>query len=239
MPLYHPPTNDNARLAFLQKSAITASSDNTNGNQYISDEILEQVNQLLPDYEVKVNGLNNLLSSRSKEIRERDSAFSLLQLTVRDFWEVLKRRIRRKNLPAEVLTLYELPLNGHIPFPSSNQEWLGITRKVINGDKIAIEKGYEAMENPSTKELEKLLEICETESSDVSVADRNYDLAQKEVAELRQEADALIEEIMAELRFNLRKLEPASQRRIMRSYGATFKSLPGEPANGEIPPQEA
>ena len=172
MPLYHPPTNDNARLAFLKNSANTTSSDKANGNHYISDKIFEQVNKLLPGYEEKVNGLNNLLSSRSKEIRERDSAISLLQLILRDFWEVLKRRVRRQNLPAEVLTLYQLPLNGHIPSPSSNQEWIGVARSVLNGDKIAVEKGYQAMENPSATELKEALSVCETEFSDVSIVSK-------------------------------------------------------------------
>ena len=36
---------------------------------------------------------------------------------------------------------------------------------------------------------------------------------------------------MAELRLTLRKLETPSQRRIMRSYGARFKYLQGEPVD--------
>ena len=45
---------------------------------------------------------------------------------------------------------------------------------------------------------------------------------------MRKKADELIDDIMAELRFSLRKLETPSQRRIMRSYGARYKYLKGE-----------
>ncbi len=48
------------------------------------------------------------------------------------------------------------------------------------------------------------------------------------MAEMRETAEELISDIMAELRLTLRKLESPSQRRIQRSYGAQFKYLKGE-----------
>ncbi len=38
---------------------------------------------------------------------------------------------------------------------------------------------------------------------------------------------------MAELRFHLRKLEASSQRRVMRTYGARYDYLKGEPADAD------
>jgi hypothetical protein len=60
--------------------------------------------------------------------------------------------------------------------------------------------------------------------------------AQKAVAALRPRADELIGDVMDDLRYNLRKLDPPTQRRIMRTYGATFVALPGEPADPTPPP---
>ncbi len=37
-----------------------------------------------------------------------------------------------------------------------------------------------------------------------------------------------IEEVMADLRYNLRRLDSESQRRVMRTYGATFAYLDGK-----------
>jgi len=56
---------------------------------------------------------------------------------------------------------------------------------------------------------------------------------------VRPQADTVIREVMDELRFNLRHMDAPSQRRIMRTYGATFKYLPGEPPNEEPPPPPA
>ena len=43
----------------------------------------------------------------------------------------------------------------------------------------------------------------------------------------------MISDVMAELRFNLRKKDGSSQRRIMRTYGANFHYLKGEPVDEE------
>ncbi|HUT78521.1 MAG TPA: AAA family ATPase [Polyangia bacterium] len=50
---------------------------------------------------------------------------------------------------------------------------------------------------------------------------------------------ALENDVMAELRFRLRKLEAASQRRVMRTYGARYTYLKGEPADADEPAAKA
>ena len=65
------------------------------------------------------------------------------------------------------------------------------------------------------------------------MADRAYDEAQEAVAALRGQADELIAEVMDELRFNLRRKDAPSQRRVMRTYGANFSYLKGEPRDAD------
>ncbi len=47
------------------------------------------------------------------------------------------------------------------------------------------------------------------------------------------QADELIQEVIEQLRFVFRRLDGPSHRRIMRSYGAFFRMLPGEKPEGE------
>jgi hypothetical protein len=70
------------------------------------------------------------------------------------------------------------------------------------------------MVNPSAAQLQAVLAATMTEAEDVAMADRD---------------------VMAELRFNLRKKDPPSQRRIMRTYGAHFRYLEGEPMDPDEP----
>ena len=44
----------------------------------------------------------------------------------------------------------------------------------------------------------------------------------------RPRADELIGDVMADLRSSLRRLDDPTQRRIMRTYGATILALPGD-----------
>lgn len=94
--------------------------------------------------------------------------------------------------------------------------------------------GCPAMVNPSAAELQAVVDRAQVESGEVSVADRAYDDAQKAGAALRGPVDALIAEVMDQLRYTLLKFEPSNQRRIMRSYGAIFTYADGETADPEL-----
>jgi hypothetical protein len=109
-----------------------------------------------------------------------------------------------------VLTFYQLPLDGTIPKPTNQEQWLTMAVQVIKGDADAVAAGFPAMANPSAAELEVVLKTAQSESDDVAMADRAYDAAQEAVAALRAQADELVSEVMAELRFNLRKHDAPS-----------------------------
>jgi hypothetical protein len=106
--------------------------------------------------------------------------------------------------------------------------------------------GFPEMANPSAAEVAGVLAQARTQALDVPPADRAYDEAQAAIAALRPEADGLIEDGIAGLRYALRRLEPPGARRVQRSYGYVFAYLPGEPVDPEptapgttTPPQPA
>lgn len=170
----------------------------------------------------------------SKETREKNEALAKLETYCRDFWKVLKRRLHRNNEPAELLTYYNLSLSGEIPGWVNPSEWLIIAQNIIVGDKKAGEKGYPQMQNPSTQELQVVLESAKKEVGDITAADRIYDEAQDSLKIERSAADDIINLLQAELRLTLRKESPSGQRRIMRTYGFTYKYAQGEPVEEEI-----
>ncbi len=231
MAKYEQPKSNRDRLTFLKRSAVTGPQDVKSGNPYVSQETLVAIAAFLPDFETAVHAVNEKMGARSKEVRERAAAIERIGLYARDLWAVLKRRASRLDQPAEVLTFYQLPLNGTIPKPTSQEQWLTLAAQVVKGDADAVAAGYPAMINPSAAELQAVLDAARSESDDVAMADRAYDAAQEAVEALRDQADEWISEVMAELRFNLRKRDAPSQRRIMRTYGATYSYLAGEPVD--------
>lgn len=228
MPLLEIPRNDDARIIFLQRALIAAESHKEQGHQYLSAETTERIFQFLPSYEAALTGLSLHRVSYSKRNQEERPALQKLELYIRDLWEVLKRRVIRQNEPTEVLTYYQLPLNGLIPKVEKANDWIDIAYKIILGDTVAQNKGYPPMINPSIKELHKILIIAEREA----IAHDHSEIIQQEntadIEYLREEANELIMDIIHELRFNLRKKDANTIRQIMAAYGASFSYFKGE-----------
>jgi len=231
MPSYRAPGSDSRRSVFLVRARTTGAQDREAGRNYISQATLDWLIDLSTRFETAHNVVPEKLGERVREVEERNIALNLLKTYLRDLWEVLRRRVRRLNQPAGVLGHYQLLTGGISPNPSTSDEWLALAGRVIEGDAQAVAAGYEPAVCPSAAQVQVVLEAAIKQVDDVAPADHAYDEAQAAVETLRPEADELIQEVMDELRFNLRKLDAPSQRRIMRLYGARFRYLPGEPAD--------
>ncbi|MBC8180480.1 hypothetical protein H8E88_05080 [candidate division KSB1 bacterium] len=229
MPIYQKPTSDIARLAFLQETKVTAEADIAAGNPSISQATLDAIILFLPDFEDKIDAISATLTGREKEVRERNYIFDKLETYLRDFWAVLVRRVHRNKEHAEVFTYYKLPLSGVMPSYLTKSQMLEIAKDVVLGDANAVVAGHTLMSNPSALELDAVIQAAKVEFDDVAIADRDYDQAQAIVADSRIIADEFIQEVMDELRFALRKMDFSSQRRVMRSYGAIYEFVEGEP----------
>jgi len=224
MPIIKKPGNDESRLNLINTAINVGTADASAGNYYLSTTTIENATRLKNNYETALYAFVGTLSERSKEVRQKNSAIETLNTYIRDALVLLKRRVNRNNEPAEVLTYYGLPLSGTLPGGLNESELLAIAETIIEGDSKAVTAGYSPISCPSAIELAEVLASTRKQIFEVAPADRSYYNAQKAVAEIRSEVNILINDIIAELKFNLRKHEPANRRRIMRTYGVTFKS---------------
>jgi hypothetical protein len=233
MPYYDPPNSDLTRLAFLKRALATHAADELAGAAHLSAETLVALTGLAAQFESALGSVDQKLSARTRETGERVEAMARVETCLRDLWEVLKRRVVRQNEHASVLAFYGLPLDGALPQPTTYEEWLTLAERAVSGDAAAVAAGHPAMVNPSAAELGGVVATARQETADVAPADLAYDEAQAAVAELRPQVDAAITDVVAELRFALRRLDPPSQRRVLRRYGARFRYLEGEPVEDE------
>ncbi len=236
MPSFDVPRSDADRLLFLKKALEMGRKDIEAHLNYVDKETLDNVEAFIGRFEPLYLTLNATLAQRIKETNEKTNALAELQTWVRDFWEVDKRRIYRLKLPTAVLAYYGLGQDGNVPKSASEGSWLDFAAQIIKGDADAVAAGYPAMANPSAAEVAAQLALAKAEAAQVGGTDRMYDQAQEKVAALRPEADGFIQEIMNQLRFNLRKKDEPSQRRIIRSYGARFTYASGETPDPDGPP---
>jgi hypothetical protein len=236
MPTFASPNTDLDREGFLVRALETGRGDLAAGHDYVTAGTLNSVEAFLSDFRPMVRAATEKLSGRSKESREAGAAVEKVSVYCRDMWEGIKRRAAREGLPAEVLTFYGLPLNGVVPKPGGREAWMALAEQIVAGDAKAAAAGYAPMANPGAAELAAVIQAARTEQAEVAAADREYDAAQAKVESMRARADELVDDVMAELRFRLRKLEAASQRRVMRTYGARYTYLKGEPADADEAP---
>ncbi len=228
-------SSDTGKVTQIKTGYATGKKDREEGNDYLSEETLSAAERVLGVYENKSISAHQKLSRRSRELDESRTAINTLETFVRDAVSVLQRKVKRENLPPQVFSLYGLPLDGKTPHPGSPAEWITIAGEIVEGDDKAHEQGFGRIACPSALEVLNKKEIAGKEHDDVSSADRNYDKVQEELAEIRNEAAVVIEDILAELRFNLRKMDDASKRRIMRTYGVQFRTIGGDSSSEETP----
>lgn len=235
MPAYQAPRSDEGRLSTLEAARDTATKDIAAGRKSITQETLDAITAFAALFRPLWEALAGALSGRMKEVREREEARAQLDTYVRDFWEVLKRRAHRLKQPAEILVQYGLPSDGIIPNPTTFEDLMRAADQIVKGEAEAIAAGYPAMANPSAAEVAAIRDAAKVQAADVPTADRKYTGAQQAIAARREEADGLIDDVMADLTSSLRKYDKPTQRRIMRTYGAVYVALEGEPPDEEQP----
>lgn len=234
MPTFVAPSSDNARLGFLQSTKNAMQHDGEAGQKYVFAETQEKVLAFLPGFEERVLLSSSRFSARSKEVDEKNVAYEKLLTYIKDGIEVCVRMIRRVELPVQTFTLYGLTLDGKAPSFGSPSETFEFVKQFIAGDEASGKLGNPQIACPTAQEIKDKYDIAKKENDDVVAADRAYGQVQTELSSMRIAADDLINDIMADLRHSLRKLDGPSQRRIMMTYGAKYKFLPGEPP--EDPP---
>ncbi len=237
MPFIKKPTADQERLAWLRRMAETGAQDRQQGRAYLPESLLAEVAALTTALAVALEQINETLAARIKETRERRAALERLTIYVRDYWQGLVRRMRRENHSAEVLRLHGLSTEGQSPHPTRGEEWILWAERLVAGDALAVSAGLPPMCNPTSVEVQTVLEQARAEAANVAEADRAYDEAQAALSALRGQADDLIDLVVAHLRLALRSFDPSSQRRIMRTYGVVYATRQGEalPEEGESP----
>lgn len=229
MPYLQIPQTDSERLTFLRTAAQSTALDYANNIEYVSLDTFHSLQAFLPQFDEAFLDVAATFGQLDREVVERDEALGILQVYLDDMWEIVRRRVYRNHEPIGVLRFYYLSPEGEEPAPDSVEGWLELAEKVIAGDAEAVEAGYAAAVCPSAAELQKVLDDARREAADVVPADEAHDRAQAAIEAMRAQADELIGDVLEELSFHLRKEEPASQRRIMRSYGVKFGYFLGEP----------
>jgi hypothetical protein len=256
MPRVRVPQSDEGRVQLLSKVQVTYAADEVAQRAYLPPALIERIGAVLedrtnesgevvPGYRKNVQRLTQKRAAKAREVEEADQADGKLENYMRDFWEVLRRRTFRLGHAAAVLNFYDLPQDGSTPVVASRADRYAWAQKIADGEAGAVAAGYPAMANPSAGEVSQKLQAAKLESGQITPKEREEEEVLELVRAQRPAAIERVDDVLDELRYVLRKMEPGTARNIMRSYGVEFEFLPGEtpdeepPANGgggETPP---
>ncbi len=240
MPRMRVPESDDARAAFMSTAIRTAAADAAKGITYVPASVITAATTFLNDKtvgETTVPGFASLVTQRqllegkvSKEVGEAQKAEEVLDTHVRDYVAVLGRRTFRAGHAVAVLDCHELNHSGEMPVVSNREDRHALAQQLVAGDAAAVAMGFPAMANPSAAEVQTKLTDAIREVGEVTPVDRDLQALLEKLRAGRPQAQVVVDDLIDELRHSTRRLEPGTARDVMRSYGLSYETLPGEPA---------
>jgi hypothetical protein len=208
----------------------TAAIDPAKGITYVDATLLADITAHYNAYHAAYTAVEAALSKRVGETAESVAAIETLKLFIRHIWTSIGNRAQRQQLSAGVFNYYQLNADGSRPTLDDTREaWIQLGKQIVAGDAQAVLAGFAAVAEPSALELQAVLDTAISETDDVVSADRDYDIAQANLAAFRAPADEMVADVRAAILYAARKMDAPSQRRILRTYGATYRYLPDEP----------
>ncbi len=246
MPRVRPPRSDAGQAHLLRTAVITATSDADPGLNYLPPGLVSEITAFLEDRVeggATIPGFTTLIARRTasegtvtRETGEAQAAEDNLDIHIRDYVAVLARRTFRLKHSVAVLDFHGLGHDGNIPVMTSREDRRIVARQLVDGAAAAAAGGFPAMANPSAAELAAALENANQETGEIIPAHRDLQEILQQIRDARPRATELAEDVLDELRHSTRRIEPGTARDIMRSYGVTFETLPGEiPEPGDVP----
>ncbi len=217
-----PANSDRARFDFLKSARNSGQADITADKGILSQEQVDSVKATIDPYRQAMLASRDAYADRRNAVAARTEILEKLSHNIRDFWTSLINRNKRNSLPPGLLEYYRLPTDGGRPKVTTKTRWVQLGEDLIDGEKLALEKGFPAMSNPSVADITEFLGETEQAGLVVTQTDSAYQDVQEELTNLRKAVDTQMRELARQFRFHLADHEASARRRIMRRYGFTF-----------------
>ncbi len=210
-----PITNDASRLSLLVTAAAYM-AQKTEQTQLLSKRLCERVALLANTFSEAFEDRNTKAAIKKAKIQERTALNRTLRFAIRDAYMGLIRRARRFGKPPSTLATIIIPEERDRLSLTTN-EWFELAR-----DLIAHNQRHDTdmeLSNPDIVELIDRLAKAEACSWDVDDAKALHAEAQLLTAWNRVQANAVIRQLNAELKYNMRELDRESLIDEMTRYG--------------------
>lgn len=228
MPYRRLPNSDSTYLDAL-RSAKTKADVIPLETLAFSESNYNKLKVFYPKFQKEMEERGVALSVQSEATTARIAAEEKCRMFVSHFYQVFNLGIAREKYKVSERAYFQLDISQEsLPDLKVGEDLRTYAEYIINGDPKRVAAGSAEMINPSKAEVEQVYNEYVTKLTDQSAKKDNYEKEQKDVDNLRAEADELIRDIWDEIEFKFRKDESSAMRRKAREYGVVYISRPGE-----------
>ena len=192
MPYRRLPNTDSARIRAM-KSAFKKGDNLHPFKLAYSQATYVKLKAFLPKFEKAVNEQRIATKLQAKNNKDYLKCAKTTQMYLSHFVQVLNFSILRKELPANIRTLYGLKTNDKkVPSLNTEEEIIKTGKIIIEGEQKRTRQGGTPLHNPKISMVkvhyEKFIEACYNQK----ILKENSQRAQTKVASLRAIADNII-----------------------------------------------
>ena len=231
-PRIMPITSNHGCLRFLRRASENGKRDEELRTNPVLAPWFDRIESQIGPITETMARLLNASSLRRVAVHKLNKCAGELKIITRDFREVLKRSAARAG-KLEVLAYYKMPNKG--TETGLTEDWYQTALWLVKGEEVALTNGFIAMTNPSVSDLGVIIERYNQESIEADQADRDYQLVQSEMNNLRSEANISARGLAANARLVLDGRGASSVRRSLRNLGYRFR---GDAAEADTSPSE-
>lgn len=228
MPQHKKPTTTDTLIKTLYKAVDAAGQDAANGNSYLSDALVAQVQEALSRFEPLHTTVDTYKSARKKAVERAEPATAELKSELRLLWNFLASYIQRRKAPASYFTDFGLPSNGAIPQVGSRSVWIARGQQALSGYHKMMSEGYSLPF--STDALQQALYAAQEAHREVEEWKGRVQAAERARRQGRPDAEDTYRLLYSRLREALRHASASHARAIMRRYGVVFTYTSDEAA---------
>jgi hypothetical protein len=237
MPFRQLPQSDAQRTKAFEEAQKKLDSLNPTDVPAISSDTIAALTAFLPTWLQEVDERESALGVQVIATTAEDAQQARVAQFISHFIQVFNLAVARGKYAAGDRKHYHLEANQE-EVPKLTQEsdlthWGG---NLIRGEAARIAAGGVPMQNPNIAAVEAEFNTWTALTEAQTNTKDTYEAEQKDVKNLRPDADSLILDIWDEVEFAFRREDAPNKRRKAREYGVVYVSRPGEePEEGVLP----
>jgi hypothetical protein len=234
MPYRRLPNTDLARLRAIE-AALELGKRTALKQLAFSQQILEKLQLFYPNFLGSIRQLNISKQNQFDRSKEYGEIFRKAKLYLSHFLQVVNFAIAREEMKPEVIEFYGLKVNSRAT-PPLNLEAHILTwgERIIEGEQKRVMKGGSPIYSPSIALVKVHYEEFKEAYRQQKMLQNITNRASVRVAELREQADQLIQQMWNEVENSLIHLSDDEKREKASQYGIVYVYRASEQKKTEV-----